>query len=175
MEFGEQIKQIRTSRNLTQEQFAAKLNITRQAVSNWENNRNLPDIEMLIQISTGFHVSLDQLVFGGTNMNKMTEKLIKDGSETRKARMNMVSAIIGAALMAVGLACFILKALSYEYVDQAGMLHEKFFLIPIGALFLLCGCIIVVFSGIRFAVKKHRQSRAGRDTRQGASERDGSD
>jgi transcriptional regulator with XRE-family HTH domain len=86
MEFGEQIKLVRTSRNLTQEQFAGKLNVTRQAVSNWENNRNLPDIEMLIQISAEFHVSLDQLILGGTDMNKMTEKLIRDGSETRKAK-----------------------------------------------------------------------------------------
>jgi transcriptional regulator with XRE-family HTH domain len=110
MEFGEQIKSVRTSRDLTQEQFAGKLNVTRQAVSNWENNRNLPDIEMLIQISTEFHVSLDQLILGGTDMNKMTEKLIKDGSETRKAKMNMVSTIIGAALMLVGFVCLIIKS-----------------------------------------------------------------
>jgi transcriptional regulator with XRE-family HTH domain len=75
VKFGEQIKRIRTSRNLTQEQFAGKMNITRQAVSNWENNRNLPDIEMLIHISEEFHVSLDQLILGGTDKNKMTEKL----------------------------------------------------------------------------------------------------
>ena len=160
MEFGEQIKQIRTDRNMTQEQFAEKINVTRQAVSNWENNRNLPDIEMLIQISSEFHVTLDQLILGGTNMNKMAEKLIKDGSETRKAKMNMVSTIIGAALMVIGFACLIIKALSYEYVDQAGMLHEKFFLLPIGALFLLCGLIIIAASGISFAVKKHCQSKA---------------
>ncbi|MEI3218798.1 MAG: helix-turn-helix transcriptional regulator [Lachnoclostridium sp.] len=44
MEFGDQIKDLRKKQNLTQEQFAMKLNVTRQAVSNWENNRNLPDL-----------------------------------------------------------------------------------------------------------------------------------
>ena len=44
MDFGEQIKSIRQKEKLTQEQFAMKLNVSRQAVSNWENNKNLPDI-----------------------------------------------------------------------------------------------------------------------------------
>ena len=47
MNFGEQIKRIRKEQNMTQGQFAEKLGISRQAVSNWENDRNLPDIEML--------------------------------------------------------------------------------------------------------------------------------
>lgn len=159
MEFGEQIKSVRKNQNMTQEQFAEKINVTRQAVSNWENNRNLPDIEMLIQISTVFHVSLDQLILGGNNMNKMTEKLIKDGSETRKAKMNMVSTITGAALMLVGFVCLVIKSMSVEYVDESGMLHENFFLIPTGMLFLLCGFVVVMATGIHFAVKKHGEKK----------------
>lgn len=48
MEFNEQIKRLRKENNLTQEEMAKKLNVTRQAISNWENNRNLPDFEMII-------------------------------------------------------------------------------------------------------------------------------
>ena len=51
MNFGEQIKKLRKQKNLTQEQMASQLGISRQAVSNWENDRNLPDIEMLISIA----------------------------------------------------------------------------------------------------------------------------
>lgn len=50
MEFHEQIKQIRKEQKLTQEQFANTLHVTRQAVSNWESNKNLPDLEMLVFI-----------------------------------------------------------------------------------------------------------------------------
>ncbi len=78
MEFGDKIKELRRQNKLTQEQFATKLTVTRQAVSNWENNRNLPDLEMLILISTIFHLSLDELILGGNNMNHLTEKLISD-------------------------------------------------------------------------------------------------
>ena len=62
MEFSDQVKQLRRQMGLTQEQFALKINVTRQAVSNWENNRNLPDIETLIVISQVFHISLDELI-----------------------------------------------------------------------------------------------------------------
>lgn len=62
MDFGKQIRQIRKDAKLTQEQMAAKLNVSRQAVSNWENNKNLPDLEMIITISRVFSLSLDQLM-----------------------------------------------------------------------------------------------------------------
>ena len=88
MDFGEQIKSIRQKEKLTQEQFAMKLNVSRQAVSNWENNKNLPDIGMLILMSDVFQISLDYLIKGENEMNNMTEKVIKDGSETRRAKYN---------------------------------------------------------------------------------------
>lgn len=157
MDFGVQIKNLRKEQNLTQEQFAEKLNITRQAISNWENNRNLPDIEMLIQMSTVFNVSLEQLILGGTKMNNMTEKLIKDGNESRRAKMNLVSTIIGGILMLLGFVCFIIKALSVEYVDAEGILHENFFLIPAGYLLFICGAIIILGTGIRFLLIKRSQ------------------
>ena len=97
MDFGEQIKSIRQKEKLTQEQFAMKLNVSRQAVSNWENNKNLPDIGMLILMSDVFQISLDYLIKGENEMNNMTEKVIKDGSETRRAKYNM-SAIEEARL-----------------------------------------------------------------------------
>ena len=61
MDFGKQIKQMRLERNLTQEQMAEQLGVSRQAVSNWENNKNLPDLELIISMSRLFSVSLDDL------------------------------------------------------------------------------------------------------------------
>lgn len=146
MNFGEEIKRIRQERCLTQEQFAAKLNVTRQAVSNWENNKNLPDIGMLILISDVFNVSLDILIKGE---NSMKEKVIRDGSETRRAKYNMISTVSGSVLLLMGIFCFFVKAASVEYIDADGFLHENFFLIPIGYLFLLSGIISFISIGIR--------------------------
>ncbi|MDA3973665.1 DUF3955 domain-containing protein [Enterococcus thailandicus] len=150
MEFGQKIKEIRKQNELTQEQFAQKLNVTRQAVSNWENDRNLPDLEMLIIIAELFHLSLDELILGGTNMNNLTEKLIKDGSETTRAKFNLFTTLIGTFLLLFGFACFFIKNYSVEYVDSSGTLHENFFLVPIGFLFLFAGLVVFLATGISY-------------------------
>lgn len=135
MDFGSQIKKIRTNGKLTQEHLAQKLNVSRQTISSWENNRNLPDLQMVVQIAQTFNLSLDQLILGD---NTMTTKLVKDGNEVRKARMNLMSII----LLTIGAICFLAKALiGQPEVDSNGMLQEPFFLIPIGYLFLLSGVI----------------------------------
>ncbi len=146
MNFGERIKSIRKERKLTQEQFASELHVTRQAVSNWENNKNLPDIEMLILISDVFQVSLDDLIKGESTMK---EKVIKDGSETRRARFNMISIAVGGGLILLGVMLILIKGFSVEYIDEAGFLHENFFLLPLGFGSIFCGIIAFLTVGIR--------------------------
>ncbi|MFS7393650.1 helix-turn-helix transcriptional regulator [Carnobacterium maltaromaticum] len=77
MEFSAQIKKIRTDNQLTQEQLAQQLNVSRQTISSWENNRNIPDLEMVVSIAKLFNISLDQLILGD---DIMREKLVKDSS-----------------------------------------------------------------------------------------------
>ena len=131
MEFNEQLKVLRKERSLTQEQLANELNVSRQAISNWENNKNLPDLEMVVTIAQLFDLSLDELILGGKEMTNMAEKLINDGSETRRAKMNLISISIGAVLFLMGVGCLLIKSVSVEYIDAQGFLHENFFLIPI--------------------------------------------
>ena len=158
MDFGEQIKSIRKEKNLTQEQFAIKLNVSRQAVSNWENNKNLPDIGMLILMSNVFQISLDQLIKGDNHMNNMTEKVIKDGSETRRAKYNMISSAIGGVLLLIGVMLLVIKGMSVEYIDAEGILHENFFLLPLGFLCIFCGLISFVTVGIIAIISKLKSS-----------------
>lgn len=60
--FGDSIKNLRLSHNLSQVQLADSLNVSKQTVSNWENNNILPSIEMLVKISHFFSVSTDYLL-----------------------------------------------------------------------------------------------------------------
>lgn len=62
MDIGSKIKNIRKERSLTQEEFARQFHVTRQTVSNWENNKNYPDMETLRQISDAFSLSFDTLL-----------------------------------------------------------------------------------------------------------------
>lgn len=59
---GKRIYDLRTSFNWTQVQLAEKLNISKQTVSNWENENIQPSIEMLVRIAKLFHVSTDYLL-----------------------------------------------------------------------------------------------------------------
>ena len=59
---NEKIKELRNLFNLSQVELAKKLNVTKQCISNWENDNILPSIEMLIKIADFFHVSTDYLL-----------------------------------------------------------------------------------------------------------------
>ena len=60
--FGEIIRKMRTARNLNQVQLANELDVSKQTISNRENNNILPSIEMLIKISYFFSVKTDYLL-----------------------------------------------------------------------------------------------------------------
>ena len=70
MEFGAQIKKYRAEMNLSQEELAEKIYVTRQTISNWENDKSYPDIHSLLLLSSLFHVSLDQLIKGDIEIMK---------------------------------------------------------------------------------------------------------
>ena len=61
MNLGNKIRELRRARNLTQEQLAASLNISAQAVSKWEMGASYPDMTMIPTIASLFKVSLDEL------------------------------------------------------------------------------------------------------------------
>ena len=67
---GQKLQAARKAQNLTQEQIADKLVVSRQTISNWENNKSYPDILSLIQLSDFYEVSLDSLVKGDDAMIK---------------------------------------------------------------------------------------------------------
>ena len=62
MEIGYKIKSARKEAGMTQEQAAEALGVSRQTVSNWENNRSYPDIISVIKMSDLYSVSLDHLL-----------------------------------------------------------------------------------------------------------------
>ena len=69
-EFGKIIKKIRKDNNLTQQQLANKYNVTYQAVSKWENGKNMPDTVIIKQIASDFNIDLNDLLDGKINRKK---------------------------------------------------------------------------------------------------------
>ena len=58
------IKKLREEKGMTQDDLAEKLNVTRQAVSNWENGKTQPDIETLTRLAEIFDVSVERIIYG---------------------------------------------------------------------------------------------------------------
>ena len=62
MNIEEQINNLRKQHGLSQDDFANLFNVSRQTVSNWENGKSYPDLEMIIKVSDYFKVSIDELL-----------------------------------------------------------------------------------------------------------------
>ena len=65
------IKKLREERGMTQDELAEKLNVTRQAVSNWETGKTQPDIETLTQLAEIFDVSVERLIYGSERKERI--------------------------------------------------------------------------------------------------------
>lgn len=70
MNLGSQIKRYRNELHLSQEELAEKIFVSRQSVSNWENDKTYPDIKSLLLLSELFSVSLDTLIKGDLEIMK---------------------------------------------------------------------------------------------------------
>lgn len=87
MNLKEKLIKLRKDNNLTQDELAEKLYISRQTVSNWENGRTYPDIETLILISNKFNISLDDLL-------KTDKKVVRDIDKKIKSHKKLTITII---------------------------------------------------------------------------------
>ncbi len=70
MNLGSQIKKYRSELSMSQDELAEKIFVSRQSVSNWENDKTYPDIKSLLLLSEVFQVSLDQLIKGDLEIMK---------------------------------------------------------------------------------------------------------
>lgn len=85
---GKNIKRLRKEKNITQDQLAEQLHVTRQAVSNWEIGKTQPDIETLSAMAEYLEVTVEEVIYGKSaqpqglsiNIGKTTEKGLDAGA-----------------------------------------------------------------------------------------------
>lgn len=93
------IKKLRAEHNLTQDALAEKIHVTRQAISNWENDKTKPDIEALESLAKAFEVDIEELIYG-----EKKEIVISQDKTKEKNRIKIILAIVGSLFVASGLA-----------------------------------------------------------------------
>lgn len=133
MEIGKKIKEARVASGLTQEQVAEELHISRQTISNWENEKSYPDIVSVVRMSDLYSVSLDELLKGD---GKMLEHLEESTNVVRSNKQLLWAVAANVAL----LICCLLAA----------------FFLPENVLFMVCVfCLAVVsMSWLMFQIIK---------------------
>lgn len=113
MNLSKQIQQLRKRDGLSQEALAEKMYVSRQSISNWENERSYPDIHNLLMLSAIFNISLDELVKGDVEMMK---------DALQQSNMMRLSWVMLAGLIAVPLSIVPVM----KYLGMVGLL------IPLG-------------------------------------------
>ncbi len=111
---GKLIKQIRKDNHLTQKDLALKYNITYQAVSKWENGKNIPDISLLKQICDDFNIDINSLLTGDYTTNENKVSLKKDKRNLLKKK-NFLFLCLFVLLIGVIMAIIILKNRSNDF------------------------------------------------------------
>ncbi len=126
MKIGDKLKNARIKKSMTQEEVADKLYVSRQSISNWENNKTYPDIGNVLALSDLYEVSLDELLKGSDNFMKHLE----ESTDIVKSNKKLIFFIV------LGLIAMILMAIFTQF------LPEKVFLVAIfGLAVILTGLI----------------------------------
>ena len=110
MEIGKKLKDARMRSGFTQESVAEKVNVSRQTISNWENEKSYPDIISVIELSNLYSISLDELLKGDEKMMEHLEESTNVVKSTRK--------LIGAILLNL-IAVILLVTLSMFLPDRS--------------------------------------------------------
>lgn len=96
MELGKQIRKYRKEQSLSQDELAEKVYVSRQTISNWENDKSYPDVNSLILLSEVFHTSIDNLIKGDVEVMKEQVK-----NEDRKGfeKISRIFSVLFLAMM----------------------------------------------------------------------------
>ena len=109
LKMGAYLKKLRNEKGLTQEELAEKFGVTRRSVSRWETGYNLPDIDILIEMSDFYNVELKDLLQGGNNNMENKEKetaiLVDDYNKATNNKAYKVVLIY----LSLGIICLIIN------------------------------------------------------------------
>ena len=98
MKFSEKLKKLRQEQNLTQDDLADKIFVTRTAISKWETDNGYPSIESLKLLSRLFSVTVDELISD-------EDIKIKEDLEFKRSKTNHIIALVGLALALISSVC----------------------------------------------------------------------
>lgn len=117
---GEFLKELRTKKQMTQEQAAEKFNVSSRTVSRWETGRNMPDISLLTEIADFYDVDVREII-EGERKSEMLDKEIKDVADkmadyahNEKGKLLRVIQVISIIGVVISFLSIILQTVGYN-------------------------------------------------------------
>ena len=143
MTLGEKIKELRRGRGLSQEELAEQINVSRQAVSKWELDLSLPDIDNIVQLSRLFGISTDQLLI---EEQELPDK--EAAGAARELRRQQVFAL-----------CIGLAVIGLLFSLTVWFTWQTLITVMIGVLLQVAGVIVFEVAVVRNATAEQRRLR----------------
>ena len=159
MEFNEKLQKLRTNENLTQEELAEKLYVSRAAISKWESGRGYPSIDSLKAIAKYFHITIDELIG--------SEEIVDLAEQDMKSSNKKYTALICGILDCLTLLLLFLpvfgnggktdvESVSLLAMTGVGLWLKIIFIAVIGITILNGFCTVIISNFDKPAWNKHR-------------------
>ena len=133
MKIGTFLQELRKEKGLTQEQLAEQLGVARRTVSRWETGANMPDLDILVELSDLYAVDLREILNGERERERMNEELketvlqVADYSSEEKARLMQrmhwmfIAGLIGFTAFLVTVLLGLDTTDPYEFIGSCGL------------------------------------------------------
>lgn len=179
MTFGEKLQKLRKEKGWTQEQLAAQINISRQALSKQELGTAIPDTENVVQISKLFQVTTDYLLNDEYESDEDLPAVHASAQKVSNIYNNKIRVIVGAcisgvsvlALLIIGILCSVYPAVYIEplheingvraYTGLSGFLlkHNLEWLFVLLMITLIGGIVTILYPKFQPLLKKFRKKK----------------
>lgn len=148
MSLGENLQFLRKRDNMTQEQLAEALEVSRQSVSKWESDSTYPEMDKLLQMANMFHCSLDDLI-----QNDISSQYVEDKAHYNEHKNQLSRKVtIGVGLILSGLTLMMLLSAFLPQTEKYESLSAIVFFI-----FIVIAVALFIMTGLQddYFVKKH--------------------
>ena len=151
MDLGKNLYNLRKNKNLSQEEVAEKLNVTRQTISKWETNESKPDFDKILPICELFNITTEELLIGiNTEKKELNETINNKNTDSEIIKKRAIFISIGTFLYFLSLVLIICT----EEINISPI-------IGVSGFFLICGVAtsLIVYQVIVYSKKQIKEEK----------------
>jgi transcriptional regulator with XRE-family HTH domain len=103
LRLGNQLQRLREAKNMSREELAQQINVSRQAVYKWENNKGYPDIQNLLRLSEIYETTIDELIKNDPTLQRKVDNNQDESKELDDEEMLNPGFYIGIVIIFLGI------------------------------------------------------------------------